>query len=107
MEYEHWVLNAAISNNGHLCFTPIRGDIKSNYEIIAGYNLITTLEGIFPTGKIVAIIHNDDNAVDKWIKKNQEVEGAILLHNGKICDNKYKGKELPIKTRDLPPSLTP
>ena len=98
MPFDNWVLDASMSKLGMLCFTPIKGDIKDQFEIVSGFNMITTLNGRFPKGKIVAIIHKGgDNLVNFWLKENKDVETAILLHNKSFNDYNEEKIKIPIK----------
>ena len=63
MKWENWVLDATMGYP--FCFCPVEGDIKADYTIVTGLNMI----GNTPphNGRVVAVVHEGgQQAVDDF-----------------------------------------
>jgi len=59
---EEYVLDATMGcRDGNFCFCPVEGDIHSEFSTVTGMNFIGK-----PPGKLVAIIHESQEAVEKF-----------------------------------------
>jgi len=73
--FDRWVIDGTMGYP--FCFCPIEVDLKGDYSIVTGMNLIGDKP---PNGRVVAIVHQDgQGAVEEFCEKYKDELAAISL----------------------------
>lgn len=71
--WDNWVIDATMGCP--FCFCPIEGDIDGEFSVVIGMNVL----GAPPSGKIVAVVHEDgQEAADAFYEEHKEEIEKLL-----------------------------